>query len=114
MTDLTLANPKLKNYLSGKSTAIPTEEIKALFTHTQKKGTFLETLDIELTKGTHNAMSLGVRPKESYMADQLLLIASADIVRREGKPESDWVLVAAKAMLNLWQHAKKLNALVQR
>ena len=59
-------------------------------------------------------MSLGVRPKESYMADQLLLIASADIMRREGKPDSEWITIAAKAMFNLWQHAKKLNALVQR
>lgn len=114
MTNITLENTKLKNYLDGKTNVIPEEEMLAIFEAKSKSGTFLETLDIQLVQGTMNAIHLGVPVDEQYVTDRFFTLASVDVKRRSGVQKEEWVPLAAKTFKELWIYAKKLNALKRR
>lgn len=107
--DVSIANPRIKQYLDDKVPTVPTEEILEVFSRPTKAGTFLEVLDNELTRAVIEAKNNNRRIRSEVITQQLLIITRCHVAYKEGEDPSRWVPLVARAFKTLWLLAKKIG-----
>lgn len=109
MIDLTFNNPRIKSYFDDTTSVIPSEEILEAFRQPTKEGTFMETIDVELTRAVTQAKKKSMRLRSDLITNQLLVLTRCHIAFVEGEPAEKWVPLAANAFKTMWLQAKKVN-----
>lgn len=112
--DLTIQNPNIRAYLTGRSTIPPVKELRYMFENPVeiKDGTILDDVKKRIVVATQKAIKLEKRtfPSDEVTKNLVLLVNCFELFRL-GAPEAEKkeaLQEAALALKSLWQISERV------